>query len=405
MIHTSLAPNLLWSDVRIALSYVFLPWKWLYWKSGTSVGTLETQFKNMHSAAYAKSFSSGREALYATLRSFDIGKGDEVILQAYTCIVVPNAILWSGAQPVYVDIDESLNIDVAKLESAITPKTKAVIVQHTFGTPAQIDKIIDIAKKHNIKVIEDCAHSLGATFHNQLVGTFGDAAIFSFGRDKIISSVQGGMAIFKKKPEQDFLKKLDGIKSLSTWTIFQDLMHIIKFPGIKATYTFGIGKISLYILQKIGILNRVYKPKEKRGEELPVLMHKYPNALAKIALNQMKHLQEFQKHRHGIAKIYSQMLKVDSQKTHTGSNVLRYTIFIKDPKKVLLGAKKKNMLLGNWYQSVIVPEPTDYKKYGYTKSSCTVAEKKASQSLNLPTHKDITKNDALAVIEFLKKHI
>ena len=133
------------------------------------------------------------------IKSFDITYGDEVIVQAFTCLAVPEVVIWCGAKPVYLDIDESLNLDIRLLEKSISSKTRIIIVQHTFGIPAKIDMIKKIAQKHNIILIEDCAHSLGAKYNSQKIGTFGDAAFFSFGRDKVISSVFGGLAFINPR--------------------------------------------------------------------------------------------------------------------------------------------------------------------------------------------------------------
>lgn len=115
-----------------------------------------------------------------------------MILQAYTCVSVSNAIIATGAKPIYVDIDaQTLNINPQLIEKHITQKTKAIIVQHTFGIPADIHAIQSIVKKHQLFFIEDCAHALGAQYKEKMVGSFGDIAVYSFGRDKVISSVNG----------------------------------------------------------------------------------------------------------------------------------------------------------------------------------------------------------------------
>ena len=117
-------------------------------------------------------------------------------MQAFTCNAVPNPVLWAGLKPVYVDCDEkTFNIDKEDLKKKITPRSRVLIVQHTFGLPADMDAISEICRKNNLILIEDCAHSLGAEYKNKKVGTFGKAAFFSFSRDKVISSVYGGMAV------------------------------------------------------------------------------------------------------------------------------------------------------------------------------------------------------------------
>ena len=154
---------------------------------------LENVFREYQNSKYAFSFNSGRSALFTIINALDIKEGDEVLVQAFTCNAVPNPVLWAGGIPIYVDVDDTLNIDPEDFERKITGRSRVVVIQHTFGVPAQIDKILEIAKRHNLIVIEDCAHALGATHNGKLVGTFGDIAFFSVGRDKVISSVWGGM--------------------------------------------------------------------------------------------------------------------------------------------------------------------------------------------------------------------
>lgn len=101
-------------------------------------------------------FFKGRIALYAILKAMGVKAGDEVIIPGFTCVVVPNAVLYLGAKPVYVDIEaHTYNINTKRIEEKITEKTKAIIAQHTFGIPAEMDKILEIAKKHNLYVVED----------------------------------------------------------------------------------------------------------------------------------------------------------------------------------------------------------------------------------------------------------
>ena len=192
----SLAPNQDKDDVIQTIKIILKP---QFWIKGDSVKKIEDWFKEYFHVNTAVSFNSGRSALYAILKSLNIGYGDEVIVQAFSCVAVANSVIWSGAKPVYVDSDQNLNISTNLLEQHITPNTKAIIVQHTFGIPADIILIKKIAHKYNLILIEDCAHSLGATFQDRKIGTFGDFTFFSFGRDKVISSVFGGLTIITER--------------------------------------------------------------------------------------------------------------------------------------------------------------------------------------------------------------
>ncbi|MFO7790645.1 MAG: aminotransferase class I/II-fold pyridoxal phosphate-dependent enzyme, partial [Bacteroidales bacterium] len=122
----------------------------------------------------------GRVSLYAILKSMGIGEGDEVLIPAYTCVVVPNPIIYAGAKPVYVDIDPATyNINTDLLEEAITSKTKVIVCQNTYGLSSGVGHIIDIAKKHKLYTIEDCTHGFGGHYHGKPNGTYCDASFFS----------------------------------------------------------------------------------------------------------------------------------------------------------------------------------------------------------------------------------
>ena len=126
-------------------------------------------------------FWKGRVGLYAILKALDIGPGDEVILPAFTCVVVANAVIYRGATPVYAEIDpKTYNIDPARIEERITEKTKVILAQNTFGLSADLDAIFDVAQAHDLFVIEDCAHGFGGTYKGRLNGTVADAAFFSW---------------------------------------------------------------------------------------------------------------------------------------------------------------------------------------------------------------------------------
>lgn len=142
--------------------------------------------------------SNGTVALHLALATLRIGDGDEVIIPATSFVATLNAVLYTGATPVFVDVEpSSWGIDVEKIEAAITDKTKAIIPVHLYGNPCYIDRVVSIAFKHGLAVIEDNAESLGATYKGQLTGTFGDCSTFSFYGNKIITTGEGGALIFK----------------------------------------------------------------------------------------------------------------------------------------------------------------------------------------------------------------
>lgn len=168
---------------------------------GKFVGQFEENFANKYEIDFAVSVTNGTAALHLALVALNIGYGDEVILPSLTFAATINAVLYTGAIPVIVDVEkESFCIDPNAIEQHISPKTKAIIPVHLYGQVCQMDKIMVIAQNHNLKVIEDCAEAQGAQFRNQFVGSMGDIGCFSFFGNKIMTTGEGGMCT-TRRPE------------------------------------------------------------------------------------------------------------------------------------------------------------------------------------------------------------
>ena len=147
---------------------------------GHELENFEKEFAEYLNAKYCIGVNSGLDALTLAVRAFNIGAGDEVIVQANTYIATVLAITENGATPIFVEPDEFYNLDAEKIESAITEKTKAIMVVHLYGQASNMKKICDVAKKYNLNIIEDCAQSHGSRFGEKMTGTFGDVGCFSF---------------------------------------------------------------------------------------------------------------------------------------------------------------------------------------------------------------------------------
>ena len=161
----------------------------------SKVEEFEKAFAQFMGAKYAVAVTSGTAALICGLVGLGVGPGDEVILPAYTWIASASAVVAVGAVPVMAEVDESLTLDPADLEKKITPYTKAVIPVHMRGAPCRMDLIMDVARRHNLKVLEDAAQANGGSYHGKRLGTFGDAGAFSLQFNKIITSGEGGVII------------------------------------------------------------------------------------------------------------------------------------------------------------------------------------------------------------------
>ena len=163
---------------------------------GPKVEAFEGAIARYVGVPYVVAVNSGTSAMHLCLRGLGIEAGDEVIVPSFTFVAVANAVRYERATPVFVDIEpHTLNLDPEKVEAAITPRTKAIIAVHTFGVPAEMDAIIEIARRHSLWLVEDACEAIGAEYRGHKVGTFGDAAAFGFYPNKQITTGEGGVLV------------------------------------------------------------------------------------------------------------------------------------------------------------------------------------------------------------------
>lgn len=337
--------------------------------------------------------SSGRQALFRVLKALNIGTGDEVILQAFTCIAIPASIIWAGAKPVYADIDpKNYNLDPVDVERKIKPTTKAIIIQHTFGIPGPVRELQAIAQKNNLFLIEDFAHGF-----QELIG---DAAILSFGRDKIISSVFGGAVVSRK---QDLIERIrDQQRALPypppKW-VRQQLRHPLAINTILRWYfVASLGKALLVALQKICFLSKAVAPEEKFGEKPDHFQYRFSPALAYLLINQIDKLDRYTARRQEIVSQYI------AEFSGPSTAQLRFPLQRENAQEIILAARRRGILLGDWYNTPLVPGDSDLAAFGYIPGLCPVAEEVSKRIINLPTYPLLTDEQVQQVIAFIKSH-
>ena len=172
--------------------------------AGKYVSEFEKAFAKYSGCKYAVSVSSGTAALHLALAAIGIKKGDEVIIPSFTMIACAFAVCYTGAKPVFIDVDEKTwNIDVSKIEQKITKKTKAIMPVHIFGNPCNMKEIAKIAKKHKLHIVEDCAEAHGAEYNGKKAGSFSSVSAFSFFANKNLTTGEGGMVVTNSKKYYD----------------------------------------------------------------------------------------------------------------------------------------------------------------------------------------------------------
>lgn len=408
IISISLSPNTEKDDVSLAFGLIFKPWKW---KKGKEINNFERMFRNYFGFKNAFSFNSGRSSLIAILRAMEIGKGDEVILQAFTCNAAVNPILYVGAKPVFADIEDDLNISASEVVKKISDRTKAVIIQHTFGYPADINKIRKICVARDLYLIEDCAHALGAKYKDSFCGSYGDASFFSFGRDKIVSSVYGGMVTVNNdslvEKVSRYQKKIDYPSFV--W-ILQQLLHpVLMNKFVLPLYGSKFGRCLMALFINLNILSKAVTRIENQGELPDYFPKRMPNGLAILAINQLVKLDRLNEHRKEIARFYDSLLVNKKEckavfKAEEGREpvFLKYPVLNVNPSKIVKAVRKEGIYLNDgWSGSVVVPPLTSLEKVCYSLNSCPKAEEVAKRILCLPTHINISREDAKRVFDSL----
>lgn len=411
MIFTSLSPNTQKRDFELALRVLIERPEYL---TGPYTQELKDWFKKFFGTKYVASYESARSALYFVLKELGIKKGDEVLLQAFTCVAAVNPIKWAQATPVFVDINlEDFNLDLADLINKVNEKTKAIIVQHTFGYPACIGEVLEFAGPKKITVIEDCAHTIGTQLDGKKLGTFGDAAIFSLGRDKAVSACFGGVAITNNKEHGKSLSEGEKFLSppLQKWVARKVLYTIVAYLTRKFYDKFSLGKFIHFIASRFGLIDTATSEGEKKEGKLPIYAKScMPNAFARIALHQLKKLDKINKQRQRTLSLYMERLAkfninevtLPNWKKQKKFYPLRVPLLVKKRDELLKFAENRGVLLGDWYDVPVAPRRVDPVKAGYKQGSCPKAEEVCKEIINLPLHLNLSEEEALKVVTVIR---
>lgn len=353
-------------------------------------------------------FSKGRVALYAILTSAGIGAGDEVIVPGFTCSVVPQAVIYTGARPVYADIEPgNYGLDARKLASRITPSVKAIIVQHTYGIPADMDDILPLVKEHKLLLIEDCCHALGAKYRGVEVGLFGDAAFFSTQWSKPISTGLGGWAQINN---DDLAERLG--RSLSQFRAPSALDSALLRAQVwaydrvfKPKWFWGIRDVYRR-LGEYGLVLPSSTPRELNGER----PKDYEKSMSKwqrtLLFRRRADLDKLIAHRRQVVEDYVSTLSQLNLPTvpvpgHSEPVFLRYPVAVGEKTRFLALARQHSIEIGDWFVSPVHPLESGWERVGYQAQQCTVGEAMAESVVNLPTHLGINAHEVERVKKLL----
>lgn len=365
-------------------------------------------------------FWRGRVALYALLKGLGIGPGDSVIVPGFTCFAVPSAILFTGARPIYADIDPAtfnVTLDSIRAACAANPSSqvRAIIVQHTFGIPADLNAIIPWARERGIPVIEDCAHVWGSRYRDSAgewrdLGTAADAAFFSSQWTKPVSTGLGGWAIVRNPRLAESVARFaqadctaPSTQAAALLAVQFYLRSMLSAPWIQLSI-----KVAYQALYRRGLLVGTSTPDELRGQ-MPVgyskLMSGFQRGLLATKLEDLGVIT----HRRRLKSIYDEALAAAGFPAFVFAPdsdpvLLRYPVRVRDKKNVLALAERRHIEIGDWYTAPVDrPENLSAKLFAYEEGACPEGERAGREVVNLPMHPGINERRARAAVQLLRE--
>ncbi len=370
--------------------------------------TYKSRLAGFLNAHHIDLYWKGRTGLYALLKAMDIGAGDEVIIQAFTCVVVPNAVMYCGATPKYVDVSKAtLNTTLEKIKAKVTPQTKCIIIQNTFGLSSEVEEIVSYAASKNIYTIEDCTHGFGGFYNGRPNGTYSDAAFFSTQWNKPFSTGIGGFVLVNNTALLEPLRKVNSqmlepgfMQSVSLGL----LLTAEKLFLNDHTYWFLMRlyrKLSRWGLV-LGSSSAAETDSPKQPEKSFMLSSRIQ---CKAGLKKLKYFKNQCALRKKNGLIYNSFMKQHRSFFYSDSllenhSFLKYPVFVKNKTDFLKKAENAKIRLGDWFVSPLHPATGDLNQWHLQKDECPTAVFLAEHILNLPTDTHHSEK----VIRFLKKH-
>jgi perosamine synthetase len=338
---------------------------------GPKLKEFEQAFTDYIGTKRAVAVNSGTSGLFLAMLALEIAPGDEVITTPFTFIASASSIMMTGAKPVFVDIDpENLNINTENIEARITDRTKAILPVEVFGNPAGMDKVSEIAQKHNLAVVEDSCEALGSELNGKKTGTFGTISVFGFYPNKQITTGEGGMILTNDDNLADICVSLrnQGRAPDGAW-----LDHV------RLGYNFRLSDMNC----ALGIV-------------------------------QLSRIDQIKKKRLQVAKWYQQMLTDDQRllvPTEPEGCDMNWFVFVvrladgftlEDRDQILREMKNKNIQVSNYFSPVHL-QPFMVEKFGYKQGDYPVTEAVSKSTIALPFYNNLNKDDVAFVCKTLKE--
>ncbi|MCH7759345.1 DegT/DnrJ/EryC1/StrS family aminotransferase [Patescibacteria group bacterium] len=341
---------------------------------GPKLKEFEKEFARYIGTKYAIAVNAGTSGLHLVVRSLGIKKGDEVITTPFSFIASANCILFEQAKPVFVDIDpQTLNMDPAKIEKAITRKTKAILAVDIFGHPVDWTPILKIGKKYKLKIIEDSCEALGAEYKGKKCGTFGQAAVFAFYPNKQMTTGEGGLIVTNNKKIHDLCRSMMNqgreVKG-ETW-----LEHV------RLGYNYRMSDINAALgLTQILRIKQIIKKRDQVAQT-------YNHYLSKIPNIQIPYVAPW-------AKISWFVYVIQLTPNFTR----------KKRDQILKKLQKSGIQCSNYFQCIHL-QPFYRKLFGYKRGDFPIAESVSERTIALPFYNDLTEKQIKYIVKKVETQI
>lgn len=349
---------------------------------GPMVTEFERLFSELHGIKYSLATSSCSTALHLAAVAIGLKPGDEAIVPAYTWVTTANCVEYTGAKAVFADIDiNTFNVDPACIEHTITEKTKAIVVVHLFGLSADMDPIMTIAKKYNLKVIEDAACAVGCRYDSKYVGGIGDVGCFSFHPRKIITTGEGGMATTNDPAMAEYISSL-------------------RNHGTSGAEPGPAAMPRPYVMSLVPNMGYNYRLSDIQGA---------------VGIAQLSKLDKFLENRRMLAQIYkTQLMEIDELIIPVVPEKMEHTFQSYVVRIRKGGNKARNTIMDYMAEHGVWTRPGTHavhrlgiykKKYGYNNSDFPNAIIGEDETITLPLYYGMTENDLKVVVQLLKNAI
>jgi len=351
----------------------------------------------------------GRVGLYAILKALDIGAGDEVAIQAFTCLAVPEGVIATGATPLYIDIKEDgYTMGVGSLKQRLTKKAKAIVVQHSFGIPADMDEIMSIAADLGIPVIEDCCHTYHSKYKGRLTGAFGVASFYSFEWGKpLVAGLGGGVIVNDDSLRERMLHEYSFFETPSLVKTVKIEIQYFVFSLLYRPSLFWPVRTVFHKLSSMGVAEGNFNEVKMQSEVSDEFKMRMASHLVRRLAGTYKQLDSIVAHSQKVVEQYKESIDSESvipPDENADHHIVfaRYPLRVVEKSRTLYLAREAGVELAEWYATPIHPLAVDQSMVvGYQAGSCPRAEKRASEIVSLPTHRRVTPKYINRAVGFL----